>query len=148
MKVILKEDVEGLGRAGDVVNVKDGYARNFLIPRGLAIRATDKSVKSLEKQKKMILERINKERKRLQQFAEKLSEVTVTIKKKAGEEGKLFGSVTSRDIAEALEAMGYEVDRKKIVLDEPIKSIGNYTVKIRLAPEIEAEIAVEVVPEE
>ncbi len=148
MKVILKEDVEGLGKAGDIVNVKDGYARNFLIPRGLAIRATDKSVKSLEKQKKMILDRINKERKRLQQFAEKLSELTVTIKKKAGEEGKLFGSVTSRDIAEALEAMGYEVDRKKIILEEPIKSIGNYTVKIRLASEIEAEVAVEVVPEE
>ena len=148
MKVILKEDVEGLGKAGDIVNVKDGYARNYLIPRGLAIRATDKNVKSLEKQKRMILERIDKERRRLKQFAERLSELTVKIKKKAGEEGKLFGSVTSKDIAEALESMGYEVDRKKIILDDPIKSIGNYTVKIKLASEIEAELAVEVVPEE
>ncbi len=148
MKVILKEDVEGLGKAGDIVNVKDGYARNYLIPRGLAIRATDKNVKSLEKQKRMILERIDKERRRLKQFAERLSELTVKIKKKAGEEGKLFGSVTTKDIAEALESMGYEIDRKKIILDEPIKSIGNYTVKIKLASEIEAELAVEVVPEE
>ena len=148
MKVILKEDVEGLGNAGDVVNVKDGYARNYLIPRGLAVRATDRSVKGLEKQRRLILERINKERRRIQNFAEKLQETTVIIKKKAGDEGKLFGSVTSRDIAEALEAIGMEVDRKKIVLDEPIKSLGTYTVKVKLPYSVEAELKVEVVPEE
>ncbi|BAT72513.1 large subunit ribosomal protein L9 [Thermosulfidibacter takaii ABI70S6] len=148
MKVILKEDVEGLGNAGDIVNVKDGYARNYLIPRGLALRATVKNVKALEKQREMILQRINKERKRYEAFAAKLAELKVVIKKKAGEEGKLFGSVTSRDIAEALESMGYEIDRKKIVLEEPIKSVGNYTVKVKLPYQVEADLAIEVVPEE
>ncbi len=148
MKVILKEDVEGLGNAGDIVNVRDGYARNYLIPRGLALRATARNVKALEKQRQMILQRINKERKRYEAFARRLSELTVTIAKRAGEEGKLFGSVTSRDIADALEAMGYEIDRKKIELDEPIKSLGKYTVKVRLPYQVEAELAVEVVPEE
>ncbi len=148
MKVILKEDVEGLGNAGDIVNVRDGYARNYLIPRGLALRATARNVKALEKQRQMILQRINKERKRYEAFARRLSEFTVTIAKRAGEEGKLFGSVTSRDIADALEAMGYEIDRKKIELDEPIKSLGKYTVKVRLPYQVEAELAVEVVPEE
>ena len=148
MRVILKEDVEGLGNAGDIVTVKDGYARNYLIPKGLAIRATARNVKALEKQRQMILQKINKEKKRYEAFANKLGELNVVIKKKAGEEGKLFGSVTSRDIAEALEAMGYEVDRKKIELEEPIKSIGKYTVKVKLPYQIEAELAVEVVPEE
>ena len=147
MRVILKEDVEGLGRAGDIVNVKDGYARNFLIPRGLALRATAKNVKALEKQREMILQKVNKERKRYEAFAQKLSELNVVIKKKAGEEGKLFGSVTSRDIAEALEEMGYQLDRKKIELEEPIKSIGKYTVKVKLPYQVEAELAIEVVPE-
>jgi len=148
MKVILREDVEGLGNAGDIVNVKDGYARNYLIPRGLAMRATARNVKSLEKQRQMVLQRINKERKRYEAFANKLAELKVVIKKKAGEEGKLFGSVTSRDIADALEAMGYEVDRKKILLEEPIKSLGNYVVKVKLPYQVEAELAIEVVPEE
>ncbi len=147
MRVILKEDVEGLGRAGDIVNVKDGYARNFLIPRGLALRATAKNVKALEKQREMILQKVNKEKKRYEAFAQKLSDLNVVIKKKAGEEGKLFGSVTSRDIAEALEQMGYQLDRKKIELEEPIKSIGKYTVKVKLPYQVEAELAIEVVPE-
>ncbi len=148
MKVILKEDVEGLGNAGDIVNVKDGYARNYLIPRGLALRATARNVKALEKQRQMVLQRINKERKRYEAFAAKLAELKVVIKKRAGEEGKLFGSVTTRDIAEALEQMGYELDRKRIVLDEPIKALGNYTVKVKLPYQVEAELAIEVVPEE
>jgi len=148
MRVILKEDVEGLGNAGDVVNVKDGYARNYLIPRGLAVRATDRSVKGLEKQRRLILERINKQKKRIENFAERLRETTVIIRKKAGEEGKLFGSVTSRDVAEALESMGMVVDRKKIILDEPIKSLGTYTVKVKLPYGVETELKVEVVPEE
>ncbi len=148
MKVILKEDVEGLGNAGDIVNVKDGYARNYLIPRGLALRATVRNVKALEKQRQMVLQRINKERKRYEAFAAKLAELKVVIKKRAGEEGKLFGSVTTRDIAEALEQMGYELDRKRIVLDEPIKALGNYTVKVKLPYQVEAELTIEVVPEE
>ena len=148
MKVILKEDVEGLGNAGDIVNVKDGYARNYLIPRGLALRATARNVKALEKQRQMVLQRINKERKRYEAFAAKLAELKVVIKKRAGEEGKLFGSVTTRDIAEALEQMGYELDRKRIVLDEPIKALGNYTVKVKLPYQVEAELAIEVVPAE
>ncbi len=148
MKVILKEDVEGLGNAGDIVNVKDGYARNYLIPRGLAVRATARNVKAIEKQRQMILQRIDKERRRYEAFARRLSELKVVIKKQAGEEGKLFGSVTSRDIAEALEAMGYEIDRKKIELEEPIKSVGNYTVKVKLPYQVEAQLAIEVVPQE
>ncbi len=144
MKVILKVDVEGVGYAGDVVDVSPGYARNYLIPKGLALAATSRNVKSLEKQKAEIMKRVDKEKKRIEALAQRLAETKVVVAKQVGEEGKLFGSVTTRDIADALAKEGIEIDRKKIVLDEAIKSLGTYQVKVKLPHGIETQVQVEV----
>jgi large subunit ribosomal protein L9 len=144
MKVILKEDVGKLGYMGDIVNVKDGYARNFLIPRGIAAVADTKNVKALEHEKRVIDRRAEKHRAESQTLAEKISAVTLKLKAKAGEEEKLFGSVTAMDIAEALKAEGFEIDKKKIVLDEPIKRLGSHTASIKVAREVNATVNVEV----
>ncbi len=144
MKVILKVDVEGVGYAGDIVDVSPGYARNYLIPKGLALAATSRNVKSLEKQKAEIMKRVDKEKKRIEALAQRLAETKVVVAKQVGEEGKLFGSVTTRDIADALAKEGIEIDRKKIVLDEAIKSLGTYQVKVKLPHGIESQVQVEV----
>jgi large subunit ribosomal protein L9 len=144
MKVILKTDVEGVGYAGDIVEVSPGYARNYLIPKGLALAATSRNIKGLEKQKAEIMKRVDKEKKRIEALARRLAETKVVVAKQVGEEGKLFGSVTTRDIAEALAKEGIEIDRKKIVLDEAIKSLGTYQVKVKLPHGIESQIQVEV----
>lgn len=147
MKVILKNDVKDLGRIGEVVNVKDGFARNYLVPQGLAVEANTKNVKEFEHEKKKIQELARKVKAGASGLAERISAVKITIKAKAGEEDKLFGSVTSMDIAEALKAEGIEVDKKKIQLDEPIKRLGEYTVAVKLHSEISAQLNVQVVPE-
>jgi large subunit ribosomal protein L9 len=147
MKVILKTDVKDLGRVGEVVNVKDGFARNFLVPQGLAVEASTKNVKVFEHEKKKIQEMARKLRSGAAGLAEKISAAKIVIKAKAGEEDKLFGSVTSMDIADALKAEGIEIDKKKIQLDEPIKRIGEYTVAIKLHSEISAQLNVQVMPE-
>ena len=147
MKVILKTDVKDLGHVGEVVNVKDGFARNFLVPQGLAVEASTKNVKVFEHEKKKIQEMAKKVKAGAAGLAEKISGAKITIKAKAGEEDKLFGSVTSMDIADALKAEGIEIDRKKIQLDEPIKRIGEYTVAIKLHSEVSAHLSVQVVPE-
>lgn len=147
MKVILKDDVKNLGRMGDVVNVSDGYARNFLLPKNLASEASTKNIKELEHNKKIILEKAAKIRDASKNTAEKLSALRLTVKAKAGEDSKLFGSVTSMDIAGALAAEGFEIDKKKIHIEEPIKRLGEYTVQVRVHPEVTAQIAVNVVPE-
>jgi len=144
MKVILKVDVEGVGYAGDIVDVSPGYARNYLIPKGLALAATSRNVKGLEKQKAEIMKRVDKEKKRIEALAQRLAQTKVVVTKQVGEEGKLFGSVTTRDIAEALAQEGIEIDRKKIVLDEAIKSLGTYQVKVKLPHGIESQVQVEV----
>jgi large subunit ribosomal protein L9 len=147
MKVILKEDVKKLGSMGQIVTVTDGFARNYLVPKGLAIEASTKNMKSLEHAQKVIQEKAKKVKESLQEFAERLSKVTLVMKAKAGEEGKLFGSVTSMDIAEQLKNEGIEIDKKKILLEEPIKRLGNYTVGIHLHADINSHINLQVVEE-
>jgi large subunit ribosomal protein L9 len=147
MKVILKADVKDLGRMGEVVNVKDGFARNYLVPQGLAAEANTKNVKALEHETKKIQEMAKKVKSGASGLAEQIAAAKVTIKAKAGEDEKLFGSVTSMDIADALKAEGIEIDKKKIHLDEPIKRLGEYTVTIKLHSEVSAQLNVQVVPE-
>lgn len=145
MIVILTQDVKGKGKAGDVVKVNDGYARNMLLPKGLAKEATQGNVRSLEKQKALAEEKRQEQKAAAQKQAEKLEKITVTIQSKGGENGKLFGSITSKDIAEALEAQeGIKVDKKKIDLPAPIKQTGTETVTVKLFPEVAAELKVKV----
>lgn len=147
MKVILKEDVKNLGKMGDIVNVAEGYANNFLIPKKLAVEAITKNIKALEHQKKTIQEKAKKIKNTSKDLADRVSSLTLSIKAKAGEEGKLFGSITSMDIVDALKNEGIEIDRKKILLEEPIKRLGSYTVSVKVHPEITAQINITVIPE-
>ncbi len=147
MKIILREDVEKLGKAGEVVKVKDGYGRNFLIPRQLAVLANVRNMKALDHDRRTIETRAKKTRKTAEATAATLSAVSLILPAKAGEEGKLFGAITSRDIAEALGKAGLTVDRKSIQLADPIKQVGDYKVKIRVAADVLPEISVSVVPE-
>jgi large subunit ribosomal protein L9 len=147
MQVILLEDIPSLGKAGDLVKVSDGYGRNFLIPQKKAILATEKGLKMLEHQKRQVQHRMGKMKKNLDKVAQQIQALSCTFVKSVGESGKLFGSVTSMEIETYLKENGIEVDRKKIVLDEPIKSIGMFTVPIKLHPEIVAQLKVWVVQE-
>lgn len=147
MKVILREDVEKLGKAGEVVKVADGYGRNFLVPKGLAVLANVRNLKSLEHDKRVIEARVKKSLKTAESLASKLAAVSLTISAKAGEEGKLFGAITSRDIAEALEKAGVPVDRKMVLLPDPIKHLGDYKVKVKAGGEFQPEVPVSVVAE-
>jgi large subunit ribosomal protein L9 len=147
MKVVLRDDVKNVGKMGQVVDVADGYARNYLVPKGLAIEANTKNIKSLEHEKRIIGEKVKRIKNSAQDLAKKISTITLTIKANAGEEGKLFGSVTTMDIAELLKNEGIEIDKKKISLDEPIKRLGSYSVNVKLHPEVSAQLAVEVVQE-
>ncbi len=147
MKIILREDVEKLGKAGEIVKVKDGYGRNYLIPRKLAVLANVRNMKALDHDRRTIETRAKKTRKTAEETAATLSAVSLTLPAKAGEEGKLFGAITSRDIAEALGKAGVTVDRKAIQLADPIKQVGDYKVKIRVATDVFPEISVSVVPE-
>ena len=145
MIVILKRDVKGTGKAGDVVKVSDGYARNMLLPKGLAEEATKNNVHTLEKAKEKREEEEKQARAAAEKQAEEMKNMHVEIVTKAGEGGKLFGSITTKDIADALkEQYGMNIDKRKIVLDQPIKEIGVKRVKIKIYPEITATIAVEV----
>jgi len=148
MKVILKENVETLGNAGDILKVADGYARNFLIPKGIAAEANVRNIKALEHSKQNILRKAEKERKLHESIAASLSGVTCTIARRVGEQDKLFGSVTAKDIEEALLAQNIKVDRKTLVLDEPIKEIGEFPIVVKLGGGVTAEIKVNVVPEQ
>lgn len=145
MKVILREDVDKLGKAGDVVKVADGYGRNYLIPRKLAVPADVRNLRVLEHDRRVIEARAKKVRKSAEGLAERLSALSLVIPARAGEEGKLFGAVTSRDVALALEKAGVAVDRKLVQLPEPIKQLGDYRVKVRLGSDIVPEVAVSVV---
>ncbi len=146
MEVILNESIESLGKAGDIVNVSDGYARNYLIPKGIAIVANKKNLVQIEKQRAAILERAAKMRQEFEALAEQLEKLELEIPVKVGEEEKLYGSVTTMDIAKAIEDKGYQVDRKKIVLHEPIKALGEYEVPVKLSPDVTATLKVKVVP--
>jgi len=147
MKVILREDVENLGRAGDVVKVADGFGRNYLIPKRLAVQADVRNLRALEHERRGIEARAKKTRKTAEELGGKLSSLSLTIPAKAGEEGKLFGAVTSRDIAQALERAGVTIDRKLVLLAEPIKQVGEYKVKVKAGTDIVPEVSVSVVAE-
>jgi len=145
MKVILQEDVEKLGKAGDIVTVKDGYARNFLIPRKLAVTVSSGNLKSLEFQKKAISKRIEKRSRQAEELLKVLENHSVTIAKQAGKDDRLYGSVTQKDIEAALLEENIKVDRKQILLEEPIKTLGIFPVKIKIDKEKQVEIKVWVV---
>lgn len=147
MELILKERVEGLGERGDIVRVKDGYARNYLLPKGLAVPATEAQKRILEEENRLRVIRDVKIKRSVQVVAEKMKNLSCTIVVQAGEEDKLYGSVTIHNITEAIVKQGYEVDHKQVMLDEPIKKLGVYTVPIRLHREVEVPIKVWVVKE-
>jgi large subunit ribosomal protein L9 len=148
MEVILREDIEKLGSRGQVVRVAPGYARNYLLPKRLAVAATDSNKKIVEQERDAWLRKEAKQKSEAEQLASMLGNVTLTITQKAGEEGHLFGSVTSKDIADALEAQKYIIDRKKIQLEDNIKQTGEYKIPIRLHREVTAEITLQVKAEE
>ena len=147
MKVILREDIPSVGRSGEVVTVKDGFGRNYLLPRKMAILANDRNIKHLAHEKSVIEARQQKLKGAAQAEAKSLSAVSVKITRKVGEQDKLYGSVTTLDIAEALASKGQKVDRRHIHLPEPIKAVGNYDVEIRLHRDVHAKIKVEVAAE-
>ena len=148
MEVILREEVENLGRRGEVVWVAAGYARNFLLPKRMAVAATESNKKIVEQEKQAHLRREAKEIGDASELAKMVANVNITIAQKAGENDQLFGSVTVQDIAAALEKQGYNIDRRKLHLDEPIKSLGEFKVSVKLHREVTVELPVHVVKEE
>ena len=148
MDVILREDVEKLGTRGQLVKVAPGYARNFLLPNKMAVAATESNKKIVEQERQAHLRREAKVEGEAKDLGKMLGAVAITISQKAGENDQLFGSVTSKDIAEALEKQGYTIERRKIALDEPIKTLGEFKVPVRLHREVTAEITVHVVKED
>ena len=148
MKLLLMEDVHGLGSCGDEVEVKNGYGKNFLIPRGHAIAATPKNIKQFNHQKSIIQGRLKKIKLSAEAQALEIGKVVCTFKKKAGDGGKIFGSVTTQDISESLRVFGIELDRKKLQLKEPIKSLGEFEVPVKLHPEVIVSVKVAVMREE
>lgn len=147
MQVILLEDVPSLGKAGDQVKVSDGYGRNYLIPKKKAMLATEKSLKAIEHQKREVQQRMGKTKKDAERLAQQIQALSCTFAKPVGESGKLFGSVTSMEIESYLKENGIDLDRKKILLEEPIKNLGMFTVSIKLHPEVTASLKVWVVQE-
>lgn len=145
MRLILTEDVQSLGYAGDIVNVKGGYGRNYLLPRNKAMIADNKNVKAMEHAKFLAEHKLKKIKAALQEIADKISGEKVTISHKVGEEGKLFGSVTSIEIEKELKEKGFDIDRRKILLEKPIKELGEFSVPIKLHQDITPELKVEVV---
>ncbi|WMJ77627.1 MULTISPECIES: 50S ribosomal protein L9 [unclassified Sedimentibacter] len=143
MKVILLEDVKNVGKKGNIINAKDGYARNFLFPKNLAIEATPSNLKNLENARKKQEAKENEIFEEAKKLEEELTKLTIVIKTKAGESGKLFGAVTTKEISEIIEKEhGFAIDKKKYDLDEPIKSVGEYFVKIKLHPQVNAKVKV------
>ena len=145
VKVVLRQDVDHLGDRGQIVNVAPGYARNYLIPKGLAYTATEGDMRVLELEKRAWVRREAKDAEEARQVAARLGAVKLTVTKRAGENGLLYGSVTSSEIAELLAAQGVAVDRRKIRLDDPIKTVGEYTIPVRLHRQVQADVAVQVV---
>ena len=146
-KVLLREDVDDLGARGEIVRVRSGYARNYLLPRNLAVEATAGNVKGIESERAALLKKEAKERASAEAQSEQMSTLNLEFKRKAGEQGALYGSVTSMDVAEALRERGYEIDRHRIHLREPLKRVGEYTVPVRLHREVTIDLRVRVAPE-
>jgi large subunit ribosomal protein L9 len=148
MEVLLRDDVDNLGARGEVVKVRAGYGRNYLLPRGLAVQATPANVKQIEMQRKALLKKATEEKGVAEQQAQLLNDLTLEFARKVGEHGLLYGSVTSMDIAEAFAAKGYEIERRKITLKDPIKETGEYEVPVKLHREVTANVKVVVKSEE
>lgn len=149
MKVILKQDVENLGSKGDIVDIAPGFGRNYLIPKKLALEVTSSNMKMIEIERRALKKKLEKERQSFEGLIQKLNQVALTFKRKSGEKDMIFGSVSSSDIKDALHELGFEIDKKKILLEEPLKRLGNYSVPIKIFQEDKAEIKVEVLkPEE
>ena len=148
MKVILKQDVEKLGRRGDIVNVAPGFGRNYLIPRKMALAVTPTNLKSIEIERQALKKKVEIERKSFQSLAEKLNQVSLTFTRRAGDKDVIFGSVSAGDVKEALDGLGYDIDKKKILLDEPIKRLGNFTVPVKISTDDRAEVKIVVAREE
>lgn len=142
MQVILLEDIPSLGKIGDLVKVSDGFGRNYLLPQKKAILATEKNIKALEHQKRLVQQKIAKQKKDAEILAKKIEGLSCTFNKSVGESGKIFGSITSMDIEDFLKKNGIEIDRKKIHLEEPIKNLGMYNVPIKLHPEVVANLKI------
>ena len=140
MELILRDDVDKLGRRGDIVKVKDGFARNFLLPRGLGMPVTAANKAMIEKEKKANLARLAKERAEFEQLAERIATLRFIAPRKVGENDVLYGSVTSGDVAEFLKSKGIEIDKRKVLLDDAIKTLGEHEVKVRLHPEVQASL--------
>ena len=147
MEVILREHVDNLGRRGDVVKVADGYARNYLLPRKLALAVTEGNKRQIERERKIFEVKEAEEKQQAEALAERISQLEIEIARRVGENNALYGSVTSADIAHALEAKGFEVDKRKITLPEALKAIGEVTVPIKIHREVTAQLKVKVVPE-
>jgi large subunit ribosomal protein L9 len=147
MEVILREHVDNLGRRGDVVKVADGYARNFLLPRNLALKVTEGNKRQIERERKLADLRDAEEKQQAEAVAQRLGQIEVEIARRVGENNTLYGSVTSADIAHALEAKGFQVDKRKIALAEPLKAIGEVSVPIKVHREVTTQVKVRVVPE-
>jgi large subunit ribosomal protein L9 len=147
MKVILKQDVENVGRKGDILNVAPGYGRNYLLPRKLALEVTPNNLKMVEIERASLKKKVEAERSSYQGVIQKLNQVVLTFARKGGEKDHIFGSVSATDLKEALDKLGFEIDKKKIVLDEPLKRLGNYAVPIKVYHDDRAEIKVHVVKE-
>jgi len=147
MKVILRETYQTLGEAGSIVNVADGYARNFLIPKRIAMKYSRSSLRILEEEKKIKETRKNKEMKASEQLGNVLRKVSLTASVKVGEEDRVFGTVTSQDIVNLLKEKGFDIDKKKILLEDPIKALGIYTIKIKVHPQVETSVKLWVVKE-
>ena len=147
MEIILQEDVANLGGIGDVVKVRDGYGRNYLIPRGFAVEANRRNLRVLEHQKRLVATKKEKDRQQAQGMSDRIAALALTISARAGEENRLFGSVTNIDIEKALIAQGVTIDRRKILLTEPIKQLGTYTVPVHLSSDVRGNITVNVVRE-
>lgn len=148
MKVILRKDVENLGEMGDVVTVKDGFARNYLIPREMAYYASEGSIKRLEVEKKQYEKRLAVEKVQAEEIASKIADIQVSVAMKVGEEGRLYGSVTPQMIANELALRGYDIDKRNIVIEDPIKTLGVFDVKAKLHPEVISTLKVWVISEE
>ena len=147
MELILREHVDNLGRRGDVVKVADGYARNFLLPRKLALKVTEANKRQIERERKIADLRDAEEKNQAEALAERLGQVEIAIARRVGENNTLYGSVTSADIAAALEAKGFQVDKRKIVLADPLKAVGEVTVPLKVHRDVTAQLKVKVVPE-
>jgi large subunit ribosomal protein L9 len=148
MKVILKQDVENVGRKGDILNVAAGFGRNFLIPRKFALEVTASNLRMVDVERKSLKKKVEAERLSYRDVILRLNQVTLSFARKAGEKDHIFGSVSATDVKDALDKLGFEIDKKKIVLDEPLKRLGNYTVAVKVFHDDKAEIKVAVVKEE